>query len=68
MACELCGEKDIYTEVTGKPSCSICTVKYVGHLPGERQRIAKIREQLGLNAGEFLKQDRAVEAKKILGR
>ena len=68
MACELCGAKDMYTEVTGKPACSICTINYIGHMPGERERIKKIREALNIAPGEFLKQDRAAEAKRILGR
>lgn len=68
MACQICGKSDLFTDVTGEPSCSICTIKFVGGLPQTRERIKEIRVRLGLNDGEYLKQDNAAEAARILGR
>ena len=71
MACQICGvddKKDLFSFVTQSPTCSICTIKYMGGLPQTSERIAQVRERLGLKSGEMLKHDRANEAKQILGR
>ncbi len=69
--CEICGESqdnDLFSYVTREPVCSICKVKYIGGLPTTQDRIKLAREILGLKDGEYLKQDNAKEAQKILGR
>ena len=69
--CEICGKPqadDLFSYVTQEPVCSICKFKYIGGLPTTRERIAKVRKALGLKAGEYLEQDNAEEARRILGR
>jgi len=68
MACEICGAKDLYTEVTGERACAICKLKFIGGLPTTPERIAGARDKLGLQDGELLKQDCGAEAARILGR
>ncbi len=68
MSCQICGKSDLFTDVTGEPACSICTVKFMGGLPQTPQRINEARARLGLKDGEFLAQNNAVEAARILGR
>ncbi len=68
MACKICGNKDLFTEVTGEGACSICKLKFIGGLPTTDERIRKARELLGLKDGEFLNQDCGKEAARILGR
>lgn len=69
--CAICGTKlnnDLFAAVTGGPVCAICTVRFVGGLPPTKERIAAVRTAIGLVDGEFLKQDNATEARRILGR
>jgi len=69
--CKICGTKlkdDLFSFVTQEPVCSICKMKYIGHLPTTPERIKAAREGLGLKDGEFLKQDNGEEARRILGR
>lgn len=69
--CGICGAnlaKDLFAAVTQEPVCCICKQKYIGGLPTTEDRIQEARNQLGLKAGELLKQDNAEEARKILGR
>uniref|UniRef100_A0A6H1ZBT9 Uncharacterized protein n=1 Tax=viral metagenome TaxID=1070528 RepID=A0A6H1ZBT9_9ZZZZ len=69
--CRICGfpvEDDLFAYVTDEKVCSICKLKYIGGLPTTTERINQARESLGLNAGEFLKQDNPKEAASILGR
>ena len=68
MNCRICGKSDLFSEVAQKPVCAICAVKFIGGLPATSERIEKVRALLGLKDGEFLKQDNAKEAKRILGR
>lgn len=68
--CKICGAdlgRDLFAFVAQKPICAICTQKYVGG-DFSAERIAKVRQSLGLAEGEFLKQDNAAEAARILGR
>jgi recombinational DNA repair protein (RecF pathway) len=67
--CAICGAQlgeDLFSAVTGEPVCSICKLKYIGGLPTSRARIDKAREILGLSAGQYLNQNNAEEASKIL--
>ena len=69
--CEICGkagDDDLFSFVTQEPVCSICKLKYIGGLPTTPDRIKEARNKLGLKDGEYLMQDNAAEAKKILGR
>lgn len=69
--CEICGiprDQDLFSFVAQEPVCSICKLKYIGGLPTTSSRIKCAREALGLCDGEFLVQDNAREASKILGR
>ena len=70
MKCKICGtdlSKDLFAFVAQKPTCAICTQKFVGG-DFSPERIAKVRGLLGLGDGEYLRQDNAVEAARILGR
>ena len=69
--CEICGtdlSNDLFASVTGEKCCAICTVKFIGGLPTTNERISLVRERLGLQPGQFLKQDNGAEASRILGR
>lgn len=69
--CQICGKPstdDLFSAVTKEPVCSICKLKYIGGLPTTQQRIDDARQRLGLTTGEYLQQDNAEEARKILGR
>ncbi len=69
--CAICGTKladDLFSAVTQEPVCSICKHNHIGGLPTTPERIAKARERLGLADGEMLQQDRAAEARRMLGR
>jgi len=68
MNCEICGNEDLYSSVSGERVCSICKIKFVGGLTARREDISNVRDKLGLKQGEFFKQDCGAEAKKILGR
>lgn len=70
-ACEICGtalKNDLFASVTQEPVCAICKQKFIGGLPTSPQRITEARSRLGLKDGEFLDQDNAEEARRILGR
>ena len=70
MKCEICGtelKNDLFANVTDSPSCTICTINFMGGLPQTPERIATVRSRLGLSNGEYLKQDNYEEAKRILG-
>ena len=69
--CQICGKPlsgDLFSAVTGEPVCSICKHNHIGGLPTTPGLIAKARARLGLADGEMLKQDRAAEARRMLGR
>lgn len=69
--CKICGkpqDQDLFSAVTGEEVCSICKIKFIGGLPSTAERIQTARECLGLEEGEFLKQDAGEEAARILGR
>ncbi len=69
--CEICNKPkkdDLFSFVTNERVCTICKIKYIGGLPSTAERIQSVRNQLGLKDGEFLKQDNAAEAAKILKR
>ena len=69
--CEICGkpqEDDLFSFVTQGPLCSVCTVKYGGRFGPTKESVKAVREELGLKNGEYLKQDNAEEARRILGR
>jgi len=69
--CQICGTPsgdDLFSAVTGEPVCSICKLKFIGGLPTTPGRISDARLKLGLKDGDFLKQDNAAEAARILGR
>ncbi len=71
MKCQICGKPskdDLFSAVMQEPVCSICKLKWIGGLPTTPERISKARAALDLKDGEFLKQDNAAEAGKILGR
>jgi hypothetical protein len=71
MSCQICGKPskdDLFSYVAQSPVCSICKVKWIGGLPTTKEGIAQARTDLGLAPGEFLKQDNAAEARRILGR
>ena len=71
MKCAICGtpaKDDLFSAVTQDPVCSICKLKYIGGLPTTGERIAKARASLQLADGQFLQQDNAAEASRILGR
>ena len=71
MKCQSCGtplEQDLFSYVTGEKVCSICKINFLGGLSSIPANIQRVRAALGLGDGEFLKQDRADEARKILGR
>lgn len=68
--CEICGtdlDRDLFASVAGKTVCSICTVNFVGG-DFDPAHIAKVRQVLNLQPGEYLQQDNAAEARRILGR
>jgi len=68
--CAICGtdlSKDLFASVTDDSVCCICKVKYIGGL-SSRDRIPVVRASLGLKDGEYLAQDNAQEAARILGR
>lgn len=70
-ACAICNtpqKSDLFAAVTGEPVCSICKISYIGGLPSTPDRIALVRQMLGLKDGEFLKHDRGAEARRILDR
>jgi len=69
--CEICGKPqkdDLFSFVTKEPVCSICAIKYAGASPVSKDTIKKVRDKLGLQDGEYLNQDNAEEARKILGK
>ena len=69
--CAICGEPkedDLFSAVTNEPVCSICKLKFIGGLPTSQKRIEAVREYLGLAKGEYLIQDNAMEAARILRR
>ena len=71
--CQICGKPkadDLFAAVTNEPVCSICQVKFIGGLNASSypNLITDTRKRLGLKDGEFLNQDNADEARKILGR
>ena len=69
--CAICGkpkEDDLFSAVTDEPVCSICKLNFIGGLPTTQRRIGEARERLGLTEGEYLIQDNAAEAARILGR
>lgn len=66
--CKICGAEDLYSFATGEGVCSVCTMKFFGGGSARQEQIVNVRQRLGLQAGEFFKQDNATEAKKILGR
>lgn len=71
MKCEICGtllKDDLFATVANEPVCVICKAKFIGGLPTTKDWINQARPRLGLADGEFLKQDNAEEARKILGR
>ena len=68
--CAICGSdlsKDLFAYVAQKPTCCICTAKYVGG-DFSQERISKVRQALQLADGQYLVQDSAAEAARILGR
>lgn len=70
-SCKICGtslKADLFAAVTQETVCGICKVNHIGGLSTTPERIANARQRLGLSDGEFLKQDRAEEARRILGR
>ncbi len=69
--CGICGKPkkdDLFSAVTGEAVCSICKMKFIGGLPTTTERVTLAREKLGLAEGEYLNQDNADEARKLLGR
>lgn len=69
MNCQICNAKpDLFSAVTREPVCAICKIRFVGGLPTTPARVAAVRTALGLAEGEYLKQDNAAEAGRILGR
>jgi hypothetical protein len=69
--CRICGKpcgEDLFSAVTKEPVCSICKIKHIGGLPTTEERIRAARERLFLKDGEYLPQDNAAEAARILGR
>lgn len=71
MKCEICGallKDDLFATVANEPVCVICKAKFIGGLPTTKERILKAREMLSLKDGEYLVQNNAEEARKILGR
>ena len=70
MNCAICEtplKNDLFAAVTGEPVCSICKINYIGGLPTTPERIQSACDTLGLKDGEFLSQDNAAEAARILG-
>jgi hypothetical protein len=68
--CAICGtdlSNDLFASVAEKKTCAVCTVNYIGG-NASPARIATVRAALGLAEGEYLKQDNAAEARRILGR
>lgn len=68
--CQICGTEladDLFAFVAQKPVCAICTTRFVGG-DFSTERISKVRAMLGLPDGEYLSQDNAAEASRILGR
>lgn len=69
MNCQICNATpDLFSAVTGESVCAICKINFVGGLPTTPARIAAVRTALRLADGEYLKQDNAAEARRILGR
>jgi recombinational DNA repair protein (RecF pathway) len=69
--CQICGmpsKDDLFSYVTQEKVCSICKIKFIGGLPTTQDRINSAREKLGLLDGDFLKQNNAQEAARILRR
>lgn len=67
--CAICGfdlANDLFSAVTGEKCCSICTVRFIGG-DTSAMRLATVRIALGLADGEYLQQDNATEAARILG-
>lgn len=68
MNCQICGNKDLFSAVTGESVCAICKIKFIGGLDATKEYIKKIRAALNLKDGEYLKQNCGEEAARILGR
>jgi hypothetical protein len=69
--CKICRTKlgdDLFAAVTQEPVCAICKQKFIGALPTTEAAVAAARIRLDLAPGEYLKQDNAAEARRILGR
>ncbi len=69
--CKICGSDlrdDLFSFVTMEPVCSLCKQLHIGGLPTTSGLIAGARRRLGLKDGEYLKMDRAAEARRLLGR
>lgn len=69
--CAICGTNlaaDLFSAVTQEPVCAICKLKFIGGRQASEQLIWKAREVLGLSDGEFLQQDNAAEAARLLGK
>jgi len=69
--CGICGKPkgaDLFSAVTNDGVCSICKIKFIGGLPTTTERVNNARVRLGLSDGEYLEQDNAKEASRILGR
>ena len=69
--CHICGKPaadDLFSAVTGEDVCSICKLRFIGGLPTTGERVKEARTRLGLADGDFLSQDNAAEARRILGR
>jgi len=69
--CRICGtslKDDLFAFVAREPVCAICKVRHLGGRTTDERGIANARARLGLKDGEFVQQDNAAEARRILGR
>jgi len=69
--CGICGtpkEDDLFSDVTGEGVCSICKLKFIGGLPTTPERVKAARNALGLEEGNYIVQDNAEEARRMLRR
>lgn len=69
MNCKICNaDDDLFSAVTQEPACSICVLRFGLRTPVQQSQVVAVREQLGLEEGEFLRQDRGALAGAFLRR
>lgn len=66
MKCQICGQSDLFSVCSDSRTCAVCSLNFTGPNPTE-EIVKKVRSLLKLKENEYLKQDYAAEAARILG-